>query len=172
MDKLESYVMEVTALHLSIFQHDINTCRSPRDAVLLLFFYFCQWSYSQGLLLALSTRTVCISQSGTPGGNSSSYWGYLFRLCLKNRHIITVSLCTPWAYCEETLGQTQWFSDFLNSTGRWNTMMFWITGNLGATLGWLESIESSSGGFVSLFTSLLHLGRDLWCMVVVWQDFP
>lgn len=48
--------------------------------------------------------------------------------------IITLSLCTHWAYCEKTLGQTQLFSDFLNSTDGWNTVMFWITSNLGATL--------------------------------------
>ena len=44
LTNLESHIMEIMALHLSIFQHDINTCRSPRDAVLLLFFCFGHWS--------------------------------------------------------------------------------------------------------------------------------
>ena len=133
---------------------------------------------SQRLLLALPTRTVYISQSGAPGGNSSSYWVYLFQLCLKNRHKITASLCTHGAYCEKTLAKLNYFLiSFL--TPHWQMKYSDVLDHqeLGCTRVYLIIFRRFSFP-PSLFTRLLCPGKweamkkDLWCIVEVWQDFP
>lgn len=88
-------------------------------------------------LLALSTRTVCISQSGPQVGilPAIEYISFSF---LPGRDIITLSLCTHWAYCEKILGPNPvifWFPEFTD--GFQTQWCFWIT-RIGVTLGWLE----------------------------------